>query len=201
MGVPHRCLLYIASFARHHTMLIYKDCFSGDEVGSDSYPTQEFDGVVLQLEGKFIMKGGEDFGIETEEGDDLEDTQEKVINIVDVHRLVDQNFTKKQYSLHIKGYMKRLKTRLEETNPDRVKDFMTGAASFVNKVLADFDNYTFYTSEATDADAMVILCKWSEDGMTPYFQYFKDGLEEEKYWAVCLQIFEFIVAKPLLRNP
>merc|ERR1712137_1424950 len=100
MGVLHRCLLYIASFARHHTMLIYKDCFSGDEVGSDSYPSQEFDGVVLQLEGKFIMKGGEDFGIETEEGDDLEDTQEKVINIVDVHRLVDQNFTKKLLPSH-----------------------------------------------------------------------------------------------------
>eukprot|EP01094_Clydonella_sp_ATCC50884_P013044 TRINITY_DN23315_c0_g1_i1.p2 TRINITY_DN23315_c0_g1~~TRINITY_DN23315_c0_g1_i1.p2 ORF type:complete len:178 (+),score=70.54 TRINITY_DN23315_c0_g1_i1:42-536(+) len=164
-------------------MLIYKDTFTGDEVASDSYPSAELDGVVLQMEGKFILKGGEDFGIENndEEGAGVEDTQEKVINIVDVHRLQEQNFTKKQYGVYIKGYMKRLKAHLEEKNPDRVAPFMKGAATFVKKVLSEFNEYTFYSSESLDPDAMVILCKWSEDGMTPYFQYFKDGLDEEKY--------------------
>ena len=27
---------------------------------------------------------------------------------------------------------------------------------------------------------MVALCFYKEDGMTPYFWFFKDGLEEEK---------------------
>ena len=164
-------------------MLIYKDLFTGDELASDSYPCQNIEGVIMQLEGKFITKGGEDFGIENndEEGGDMEEAVEKVINIVDVHRLQETNFTKKQYVTYIKGYMKRVKTRLEETKPERVADFQQGAQSFVKQILGSFSEYTFYTGESLEPDAMVVLCKWSEDGMTPYFQYWVDGLEEEKF--------------------
>merc|ERR1711907_905843 len=127
------------------------DLFTGDELASDSYPCQNIEGVIMQLEGKFITKGGEDFGIENndEEGGDMEEAVEKVINIVDVHRL-------------------------EETKPERVADFQQGAQSFVKQILGSFSEYTFYTGESLEPDAMVVLCKWSEDGMTPYFQYWVD---------------------------
>lgn len=31
-----------------------------------------------------------------------------------------------------------------------------------------------------DPEAMVVLMFYKEDGITPYFYFFKDGLEEEK---------------------
>jgi hypothetical protein len=30
-------------------------------------------------------------------------------------------------------------------------------------------------------EGMIVLMNYREDGMTPYFVYFKDGLIEEKY--------------------
>jgi hypothetical protein len=50
----------------------------------------------------------------------------------------------------------------------------------VKKVLANFKDYEFYTGESFDTDAMVALLNYREDGVTPYFTFFKDGLREQK---------------------
>merc|ERR1712017_1882 len=76
MGVAKCChLVVLIQTPSYVTMLIYKDLFTGDELASDSYPCQNIEGVIMQLEGKFITKGGEDFGIENndEEGGDMEE--------------------------------------------------------------------------------------------------------------------------------
>ena len=159
-------------------MLVYKDAFTGEEVGSDSYPSTTIQEVILQLEGRFIVKGGEDFGIE---GEDVDNTQEKVINIVDSHHLVETPFDKKQFLAFIKGFMKRVLERLATKQPDRVSVFKSNAEIFVKAMLGDFASYTFYMGESMNPDGGLVLCKWSADGLTPYFQYFIDGLDTEKY--------------------
>lgn len=169
-------------------MLIYKDLISGDELASDSYPTKEIDGIALEVEGKSIsvtnaiddrMIGGNASAEEAAEGTD--DTTETKINVVHSHQLVETQFDKKSYLAYLKGYLKRIEKKLEETNPSRVEAFKSGAQKFVkDRVLANFSNWQFFTGERMDPDGMVVLMDYREDGMTPYFLLFKDGLIEEK---------------------
>ena len=49
------------------------------------------------------------------------------------------------------------------------------------EILTKFDEYRFYLGENMNIDGLVVLQYYREDGMTPVFIYFKDGLKEEKY--------------------
>ena len=40
--------------------------------------------------------------------------------------------------------------------------------------------------ESCDPDSMHVLCYYGDDGVTPYFLFFKDGLIEEKVVSVCV---------------
>lgn len=76
--------------------------------------------------------------------------------------------------------MKAIKAKLAESNPDRVQPFMAGAPAEVKKVLGNIKNLQFFTGESMNPDGMVGLMDFREDGITPYFIFFKDGLEIEK---------------------
>jgi len=169
-------------------MKIYKDVFTGDELASDAYPCTVVLDAAYEFQGKFITKTlGADFDIGA--NDSAEVANEKydaetvrVINIVDAHRLTPTTFDKKSYLAYIKSYMKKLKTHLEQTNPGRVEAFQKAAQEFVKKVIADFSNYDFYMGETMDLDkGQVVLLFYKEDGTTPYFYVWKDGVSEEKY--------------------
>lgn len=169
-------------------MLIYKDLISGDELASDSYPTKAIEDIAIEVEGKLIsisnaiderMIGGNASAEEATEGAD--DVAETKINVVVSHQLVETKFDKKSYLTYLKGYLKSIEKKLAESNPGRVEAFKNGAQKFVKeRVLANFDNWQFFTGEKMDPEGMVVLMDYREDGMTPYFVLFKDGLIEEK---------------------
>jgi len=166
-------------------MIIYKDIFTGDEVASDSYPCEIIDDAILKVEGKYVTEGGETFDIggnpaEGEDDDAVGTDQVTVINIVQTHRLMESPYDKKGYKAVIKAYMKRVKEYLDENDPDAVQPFMAGCQNFVKDILSDFGEWQFFMSESLDPDSMLILCKYGEDGMTPYFYYFLHGLQEMK---------------------
>ena len=71
--------------------------------------------------------------------------------------------------------------KVAEKNPDRLNTFKAGMQKMAADVLKNFDEYRFYTGERMDPDGMVILSGYREDQITPYFLFFKDGLEEEKF--------------------
>ncbi|CAB4492927.1 unnamed protein product [Rhizophagus irregularis] len=48
------------------------------------------------------------------------------------------------------------------------------------KVLGNFNDYQFYTGKNFEQEGMIALLNYREDGITPYFTLFKDGLIEEK---------------------
>jgi len=166
-------------------MKIFKDVFSGDEIGSDSYPIKEVE-CMYEMEGKMINKntGGEfDIGAnDAEEGEKetYENDVVKVINFVDGLRMQQTAFDKKSYMTYIKSYMKRLKTHLETNNPARVSDFTTQAQNMVKTILSKFDDFSFYTGENMDPEGMIALLFYKEDGITPYIYIWKDGVNEEK---------------------
>lgn len=162
-------------------MLIYKDIFSGDELLSDSYTMRVVDGVVYEVEAKMIVKkeGSYDMAGDGAGMEELDDPAAKTVNnIVDAHQLVETAFDKKSYMAHIKAYMVALKKKLEETKPDRVKDFQAGCNEFVKRVIKDFDDYSFFVGSSMASEGQTVLLRW--EGTEPRMYYFVDGLQEIK---------------------
>ncbi|KAI0732910.1 translationally controlled tumor-associated [Fomitopsis betulina] len=167
-------------------MLLYNDVISGDELFSDAFPTKEIDDVVYEVNCSMITIKGADVDIganpSAEDQDEaLEDGAAQVNNVVYSHRLQSTAFDKKSYLVHLKSYMKSVKAELEKSKPERVEAFEKGAQAFAKKIVANFKDYEFYTGESMNPDGMVALLNYREDGVTPYFTFWKDGVKETKY--------------------
>ncbi|KAK0242830.1 translationally controlled tumor-associated [Armillaria nabsnona] len=167
-------------------MLLYEDVISGDEMFSDAFPVKLVDDIVFEVNCQTItIKPGADVDIganpSAEEQDEgLEEGAVQVNNVVHSFRLQSTAFDKKSFLSYLKGYMKTVKAKLAETNPDRVNAFEKGAQTYAKKIVANFKDFEFYTGETMNADGMVALLNYREDGVTPYFTFWKDGLKEVK---------------------
>ncbi|CDO95408.1 unnamed protein product [Kluyveromyces dobzhanskii CBS 2104] len=166
-------------------MIIYTDIISGDELLSDAYDLQLVDGVIYEANCDMVKVGGDNIDIganpSAEDGDnDLEEGVELVNNVVHSFRLQQTAFDKKSFLTYIKGYMKEIKSKLQETNPDEVPIFEKGAQAYVKKVIGSFKDWDFYTGESMDPDGMLILLNYREDGTTPYVAIWKHGVKAEK---------------------
>lgn len=78
------------------------------------------------------------------------------------------------------GYIKRLLDRIKENNPQREAAFKKAAQEAVMKILGSFDKWQFFMGTSTDAEAMICLMNFRDDGITPYMLFWKEGLLEEK---------------------
>jgi len=167
-------------------MLLYEDIINGSEMFSDAFPMKTVDDVVYEVDCAMVtIKEGEvDIGAnasaeETEEA--LEDGAKTVNNIIHTFRLEPTTFDKKSYLLYLKGYMKTVKAKLAETKPEEVDAFEKGAQAFAKKLIANFKDYEFYVGEKQhETEGMVALLNYRDDGVTPYFTFWKHGLKEVK---------------------
>ncbi|KAF4957653.1 hypothetical protein FSARC_11226 [Fusarium sarcochroum] len=170
-------------------MLIFKDLITDDELISDSYDLKEVDGIVYEADCAMIDEAGVgniDIGANAsaeEAAEDLDDQVTKVNNIVSSFRLQSTSFDKKSYLTYLKGYMKAVKTALQEKNApaDTITAFEKGAQAYVKeKLLPNFKDFEFYTGESMNPDGMVVLLNYREDGVTPYIIVWKHGVTEMK---------------------
>jgi hypothetical protein len=167
-------------------MLLYRDIISGDEMISDAFKIVEVDDIAYEVDCKMITvsAGGDvDIGANAsaeEQQEELEDGAQQVNDVVYSMRLQSTEFDKKSYMTYIKGYMKEIKKRLQETDPERATVFEQNAPAFVKKLLGNFKDYEFYVGENMDPEGAVGLLNYREDGMTPFLTFFKDGLKIEK---------------------
>ncbi|AEO69472.1 fffa406d-0d82-40f0-8194-bfef354b750b [Thermothielavioides terrestris] len=168
-------------------MIIYKDIITDDEIISDSYDLKEVDGIVYEVDCAMITEGAVEVDIganaSAEEAEEVvEDQAIRVNNVVHSFRLQSTSFDKKGYLAYLKGYMKTLKTKLQEAgkSEEEVKDFETKAGAYAKKIIANFKDWEFYTGESMNPDGMVVLLNYREDGTTPYVVIWKDGLKEMK---------------------
>ncbi|VDQ11854.1 unnamed protein product [Trichobilharzia regenti] len=130
---------------------------------------------------------------EGEGAEEVSDTAERVIDLVHGSRLVSTQFDKQSFRTYLKvngplvmltlfkGYLKNIKERLSRENPERASIFENNVKGYLANVLKNLDDYEYFTGESMNPDGMVVLMNYREDGMTPYFVFFKDGLTEEKY--------------------
>ncbi|KAI0844171.1 translationally-controlled tumor protein [Daldinia vernicosa] len=170
-------------------MLIFRDALtdSKDELLSDSFKLKEVDGVAYEADCAMIEIGAVEVdtgaNASAEEGDEgVDDSAQKVNNIIHSFRLQPTSFDKSSYLSYLKGYMKKLAKHIKDkgASDEEVKDFQTKAQAFAKKIVSNFKDYEFYTGESMDVDGMVVLLNYREDGVTPYVTVWKHGLEEMK---------------------
>ncbi|KAI0337927.1 translationally-controlled tumor protein [Trametopsis cervina] len=166
-------------------MLLYEDIISGDEMFSDAFPLKEVDGVAYEVDCAMVTfkEGDVDIGANpsAEEGEEaLEEGVQQVNNVIHSFRLQPTSFDKKAYLGYLKEYMKEVKKKLAETNADEVSAFEKGAQALAKKIVGNFKDYEFYTGESMNPEAMVALLNYREDGVTPYFTFWKHGLKAVK---------------------
>lgn len=107
-----------------------------------------------------VKEGDVDIGAnpsKEEQEEALEDGAQQVNNVVHSFRLQSTSFDKKSYLTYLKvcnvfvvgtanrlqGYMKAVKEKLKQTNPDRVEAFEKGAQAYAKKVVANFKDFEF----------------------------------------------------------
>lgn len=173
-------------------MLIYKDFITSDELCSDSYPMKELhDGAIMEVSGSNIKQGG---GIDEsliggnasadgqDEGAGADDSAVTGINVVITHHLVETAFAKKDFKTYMKDFLKKTIEHLQkEDKADRVPAFKKGAQAAMMEIMNSFKDWVFYTGESMDPEGGLVFGNYREDGITPYFWYFKDALIEEKF--------------------
>merc|ERR1712051_335786 len=133
-------------------MIIYKDIFSNDEMGSDTYPHRIIDDVILEIDCKIITckPGAIDDALlganaSAEGGDDGGDDSETISapDCVLANRLQSTGFDKKGWTV-------------------------------------SFKDWEMYTGENMDPEGSIAYLNYREDGVTPYLWMFIHGLDQEK---------------------
>ena len=174
-------------------MLIYKDFTNEDELCSDSYPMEiKHNGSIMEVNGQNIKQnGGIDESLiggnasadgQDEVGAGADDSAITGINVVMTHKLCETAFTKKDFKIYMKDFFKKTVAHLEkEGKADRVPEFKKGALEAMKTISNSFNDWVLYTGESMDPEGSLVFGNYREDGITPYFWYFKDALIEEKF--------------------
>jgi len=172
------------------TMKIYEDVFSGDEMFSDTYPIKLVNDCLWEVTGKHISRTQDDIQLagsnasaeEADEGTDL--ASESGVDIVLNHRLVETGFgSKKDYTVYLKEYMKKVIKYLEENDmKDQVDGFKSNINVVMKELLGKFKDLQFFTGESMDADAMILMVEYRDVNgeERPIVMGFKHGLREVK---------------------
>jgi len=171
-------------------MRIYKDIITGDEIFSDTYKIKLVSDVMYEVFGKVETRrvgdvqldGANPSAEEAEDGTD--EAVESGVDIVLNHRLQETFFAdKKQYTVYLKDYMKKIVAKLEEKSPDQVDVFKTNCNTVMKDILGRFKDLQFFTGESMDCDGLIAMLEYREiDGASvPILMAFKHGVEEEKF--------------------
>ncbi|KAJ5087308.1 translationally controlled tumor-associated [Penicillium angulare] len=159
-------------------MIIYKDIVTGDEMISDSFKIQDINEVVFEVDCTLMEKNANP---ELEIGDDEEDEDtSKINNIANSFSLQRANCNKESYLRYIKGYFRVVVEKLKKknTSEEEIQTFQKGASAYVKEqILPHFDDFKLYTGAAMDPEGMLALLRYREEGVTPYFTFWKHGLE------------------------
>jgi len=162
----------------------------GDEMFSDTYKIKLISEVMYEVYGKLETRklgdvqlaGSNPSAEEADEG--TEEAVESGVDIVLNHRLAETGFSdKKQFTVYLKDYMKKIVARLEKDATDQVDVFKTNCNTVMKDILGRFKDLQFFTGESMDCDGMIAMMEYRDiDGAsTPVLMCFKHGLEEEKF--------------------
>lgn len=91
--------------------------------------------------------------------------------------------------------MKNVIEHLKANNPERIDGFKAEAQAGLKELLSKFGDLEFFMGESMSPDGQVALLNYREDGITPYFTLWKDGLKGQKIQSPCSYHLIFIHTK------
>ena len=177
-------------------MIVYNDIISGDEMMTDAFPQEtvlDSDGNLVEglfgVKSSTMSKGGENVDVGCGSafggGDEvLDDSVEKVNNVIDPFKYTEVPFSKKSEMLdYLKSYVRNVRTKLREsgTPQPEIKEFMAQAPAMVKFLMSKFDDLQTFVGESMDADGMIVFGYYPESAHHPTFLYLKKGLKAEKF--------------------
>lgn len=158
--------------------------FIGDELLSDAFPQKPLHGgIIIEVQCRNVTKGpvkidtGANPSAEGGEDEAVDDSAETVIDVIDNFGLEETTFDKKSFTLCMKDYLKKIKCSIQ--GDDEIKAFESNAQEYFKGVLANFNDYSFYTGSSMNPEAMTIILRY--EGSTPFLQYWKHGMKGNKY--------------------
>jgi len=171
-------------------MKVFKDIFSGDELFTDSYDVKLVDDIMYEVVGKHVtrtegaiqLEGSNASAEEFDEG--TESNSVSGIDLVIDNRLTETGFgSKKDYTVYLKDYMKKVQKYLEENGrAGEVDSFKTNINKVAKELLGKFKDLSFYQGESMDATAMVLIVDYRDvkGEERPILMAFKHGIIAEK---------------------
>merc|ERR1711863_102091 len=177
-------------YLRNITMKIFEDVFSNDEMFSDTYPLKLKDDCLWEITCKHISRTQDDIQLaganasaeEADEGTDA--ASESGVDVILNHRLVETGFgSKKDYTVYLKDYMKKVIAYLEENDmKDQVDGFKKNIQAVMGDLLKKFKDLQFFTGESMNPDAMILMVEYRDVNgeERPIIMGFKHGLREVK---------------------
>merc|ERR1712200_205265 len=157
---------------------------------SDTYPMTLVKDCLYEVTGKHISRTQDDIQLaganasaeEADEGTDA--ASESGVDVILNHRLVETGFgSKKDYTVYLKDYMKKVIKHLEDNNrAGEVDEFKKNINGVMKELLKKFKDLQFFTGESMEAEAMILIMDYRDyqGEERPVIMAFKHGLEEEK---------------------
>merc|ERR1712223_1033018 len=146
--------------------------------------------LLIRSDRKHVSRTQDDIQLEganasAEEADEGTDAaSESGVDVILNHRLVETGFgSKKDYTVYLKDYMKKVIAYLEENDmKDQVEGFKKNIQAVMGDLLKKFKDLQFFTGESMNPDAMILMVEYRDvDGEErPIIMGFKHGLREVK---------------------
>ena len=86
------------------------------------------------------------------------------------------SFTKKEFLIYFKSFLKKIKKKLKKDDPDAVKPFQAGAGEFGKFVIANFEEMEFFAPESGTMEGTMIYSYYPDPEKSPVFFYLMQGL-------------------------
>ena len=150
---------------------LYKCALTNLEIVSDAYAmTENTDVGCFELSSEFVIDNNE-YG---------DTAGERVLDVVSTFGYTPVKYSKKEYIMYFKGYLKSVMAYLTKEKPEEVAAFKKHAGEFM-KIFQKVkkDDLEFWMNEGNDPSGYVPWSYWKnpETDSAPTFMYFKYGLK------------------------
>ncbi|KAL4929020.1 translationally-controlled tumor protein [Aspergillus undulatus] len=169
-------------------MFYYNDVISNDALFSSEYPITEVDDIIYEVDCEHITIPRPGAGIEIGSDGAPFDADEGLVegDTITVNNLIHEfglqpiDLTKHEFGSLLKGYARSIMDYLQKHNSGRLDQSGKGSTAYAKRIMEHYADYQFYLGERYNQGAMVMLLRYREDGHTPYFTFWKDGLKEQR---------------------
>ncbi|KAM7542126.1 hypothetical protein Aperf_G00000005481 [Anoplocephala perfoliata] len=159
-------------------MTLYKDFLTGDKMFSDALPIKKVNDYIWEVEGNDTrVKEADPSAVDAEEAG-----ENNVVDIVYLFGLESMMpGTLKDYQAYLEKYLGKVNERIDKKYPAKKADFQNTVMDYFKRnIFEKFKDWAFYRTPSRNfPNQYLIPSNVREDGVTQYFVFITEGLDEE----------------------